>query len=110
MLRILAPKHSSMLHARTRKTLHLGEVCTLLLQPLQYEVDSFEEQSYGCEHLALGRVCEHALLNAIFGTEVCVEIDLGFLQELEVRTDDNSCVPAVSDTWWGDWSCGGAHP
>lgn len=95
VLSILAPEDSSMLHASARDTLHLREVRTLLLQSLEHEVDSLEEQSYRRKHLTLGRVCEHTLLNAIFGTKVCVKVYFGFLEKLEVGADDNSYVPAV---------------
>ena len=108
MFCILAPEDSSMLHPRARNTLHLGKISTLVLQSLQHKVDSLEEQCYRREHLPLGGIREYTFFDAIFRTEVCVEVYFSFLEELEVGADDNSYVPAVSDEWWP--RCGGAHP
>lgn len=84
-----------MLHTRSRDALHFGEVCTLVLQPLEHEVDGVEEQGDRCENLTLAGVGEHALFNAIFG-EVGVKVDFGFVDELEVRLDNNSCEEGTS--------------
>jgi hypothetical protein len=79
---------------------------------LQYKVNRFEEQSDRREHLALGGVRQHALFDAILCAEIGVEVDFGFVEELEVRADDDSYVMlfiAVLGAWWG--SCdGGAYP
>jgi hypothetical protein len=72
-----------MLHPRTRYSLDFGEVGTLILQPLQDEVDSFEEQCGRCEDLALGRIGEDSFLDAIL-CEVGIEVDLSFVNEFEV--------------------------
>lgn len=92
VLSILAPKHSTVLHARTTDTLDLREICTLLFQPLQDKINRFQKQSNRREHLALGGVRQHALFDAIFRAEVGVKVDFGFVEELEVRADDDSYV------------------
>lgn len=78
-----------MLHTRTRDTLDLGEVGTLLLQSLQDKINGFEPQGDGRENLALSRVCEDTLLDAIFG-EIGIEIDFGFVDKFEIGTDDDT--------------------
>jgi hypothetical protein len=83
VFRLFTPEHSAMLHTRTRDALHLGEVRSLLFQPLQDQIDGFEEKGGGREDLALGRVGKNALLDAIFG-EVGIEVDLGLVDEFEV--------------------------
>jgi hypothetical protein len=75
--------------------LDLGEVGTLVLQPLQDEVNSLEPQSNGRKHFALIRVGEDAFLDAILG-EVGVEVDFCFMNKFEVRTDDDSYKPGAS--------------
>lgn len=82
-----------MLHTRARDTLNFREIRALLLQPLQYEVDSLKKQCYRRKHFALAGVCEHTLLDAILGAKVCVKVDLCFLQKLEVGSNNDSCVP-----------------
>lgn len=59
---------------------------------MQHEVDCFEEQSDRREHLTLGGVRQHALLDAILCAKIRVEVDFGFVEELEVRANDNSYV------------------
>jgi hypothetical protein len=78
-----------MLHARTGDTLNFGKICPLLFQTLQDEVDSFEKQCGRSKHLALCRICEDALLNAIL-CEIGVKVNLSFVNEFEVRSDDNA--------------------
>lgn len=68
----------------------------MLLQALQHEINGLEEQCHGREHLALGGVGEHALLDAIFRAKVCVKVYLCFLEELEVGADDDSWIPPRS--------------
>jgi hypothetical protein len=88
-LRIPAPKDSPMLHARARNALDLSKLCALLFQPLKNKINGFEEERDGCEDLALSRVREHTLLNAMV-REVGVEVDFGFVDQFEVRADYNA--------------------
>ena len=68
----------------------------MLLQALQHEINGLEEQCHGREHLALGGVGEHTLLDAILRAKVCVEVYFCFLEELEVGADDDSWIPPRS--------------
>jgi hypothetical protein len=72
-----------MLHARARNPLDTRKLSPLILQPLQHQIDSFEKQGRGRKHLAFSRVGQHALVHAIF-CQVGVEIDFGFVDELQV--------------------------
>jgi len=78
-----------MLHTRTRDTLDLGEVGALLLQSLQDKINGFEPQGDRREDLALGRVGEDTLLNAIF-EEIGIEIDFGLVDEFKIGADDDT--------------------
>ena len=78
-----------MLHARTRNTLHLGEIGTLFLQSLQNKVDGLEPQGDGREDLAFIGVCEDTLLNPIFG-EIGVKVDFGLVDKFKVGTNDDT--------------------
>lgn len=84
-----------MLHARARYALYFGEVRTLIFQSLQNQIDGLEEQSDGCEDFALVGIREDAFLDAILG-EVGIEIDFGFVDELQVGADNNACTPRVT--------------
>ena len=88
-LRTLAPKHSPMLHPGARNALHFGKIGALVLQALQHEINGLKEHGNGRKHLALVGIGEHALLDAILG-EVGVEVDLGFVDELEVGSDNDA--------------------
>jgi hypothetical protein len=55
----------------------------LLLQSLEDKIDSFEEQRSWRKDLALCRVGEDALVDAILG-KVGVEVDFRFVNEFEV--------------------------
>jgi hypothetical protein len=77
------------LHARTRNTLHLGEIGTLLLQSLQNKVDGLEPQGDGREDFAFIGVCEDTLLNPIFG-EIGVKVDFGLVNKFKVGTNDDT--------------------
>lgn len=87
-----------MLHTRAADTLHLIKLRTLLLQPLQHEINGFEEQSHRREHLTLSGVGQHALLNAILCAEIRVEVYFGFLEELEVGADNDSYVMSAIES------------
>jgi len=80
---LLSPEDGAMLHPRTANSLHLSKLCTLLFQPLQNQIDGFEEHGDGREHLALVGVGKDTLLDAMMG-EVGVEVDFGFVDEFEV--------------------------
>lgn len=82
-----------MLHASTGNTLYFRKICALLLQSLQDQVDSLQEQCYGRKHLTLSGVCEHAFLNAILCTEICVKVYLCLLEEFEVGSNNDSYTP-----------------
>jgi hypothetical protein len=77
------------LHARTRNTLHLGEIGTLLLQSLQNKVDGLEPQGDGREDFAFIGVCEDTLLNPIFG-EIGVKVDFGLVDKFKVGANDDT--------------------
>ena len=84
-----------MLHASTRDTLDLGEVGTLLLQSLQDKINGLEPECDWRKDFTLVRVGEHTFLNAIFG-EVGIKVDLCLMDELQVRTDNDSLQSRVT--------------
>jgi len=61
----------------------------LLFQSREEEVDGFEPHGRWSEYLAFRRVCEDAVLDAIV-SKVCIKVDLGFIDEFEIRLDYNS--------------------
>lgn len=61
----------------------------LILQSLEDEVQGLEPHGYWRVHLALLRHYVNAFGNAILGTEVAVEVDLGLGYHLEIRGYDN---------------------
>lgn len=67
----------------------------VLFQPAQHEVDGLEPHGHGREDLALVVVDEHALGQAILLAEVCVEVDLGLGEDVQVRLDHDGCCCAV---------------
>lgn len=86
---IFAPKHCPMLHPRPTNSLDFRKVRSLLFQTRQDEFNGFEEQCCGGEDLALGGVGEDAFFNAIF-EQVGVKVDFGFVDEFEVRANDDA--------------------
>jgi len=61
----------------------------LVLQLLQDEIDGFEEQRNRREDLALFWVGENTLFDAIMW-QVSVEVDFGFVYQLEIGADHDS--------------------
>lgn len=90
LLCLVAPVHTSVLLARATNAADTTEGGLLLLKPLQHKVQSLEPHGYGGENLTLGLVGLHAFLDAIFGSKVAVEIDLGVRDNGEVGLDDDS--------------------
>lgn len=79
----LAPIHTSMLLTSSRYSLNLLERRSLLLQPLQDQIQSFQPHGYGSIHGMVGLVNMDTFLDAIFG-EVGVEVCFGFIENFQV--------------------------
>lgn len=86
---ILRPEDSSVLHAGSREAPDSAEVHALLVEARQDEVHSLQPHCVGREDLALGRVGEHAFVDAILA-QVVVEVDLGLVYQFQVRADGNA--------------------
>jgi len=79
-----------MLHASARDTLDFGKVALVLLKSLQNQVHCVEPHGYRCVDLALSRVGENTLLDAILFLEIIVKGDLGLVVKFEGGINDNS--------------------
>lgn len=91
LLSLPAPVYTSMLLARTANTPNAVHGCVGFLQALENKVQSLEPHGDGRKDFAFGFVHLHALLDAIFGAEVAVEVDLGGGDDGEVGLDYDSC-------------------
>lgn len=58
---------------------------------IEDKIQGFHPHSDGSENLARVLVNVNTLLDAILASEVTIEIDLGFSNDLEVGIDNESC-------------------
>lgn len=63
----------------------------LVPEPAQHQVDGLEPHGHGGKDLALVVVDEDALGQAILLAKVCVEVDLCFGEDVQVRLDHDGC-------------------
>lgn len=86
---IFTPKHSAMLHSRSRKSLDSREVGSNVLQSLKNKLNGLEEHGHGRKDFSLGGIGEDTFVDAIFA-QVGIEVYFGFMDEFEVGLDDDA--------------------
>jgi len=88
-LGLVAPVDAAVLLARAADAADAAQGRVGILEALQDQVEGLEPQGHGGEHLALGVVDQHALLDTVLGAKVLVKVDLGVGDDLEVGLHDN---------------------
>lgn len=92
LLGLPAPVYTAMLLARTADAADAVERGVGFLEALEDEVEGLKPHGDGRKDLAFGFVYLDTLLDAIFGAEVAVEVDLGGGDNGEIRLDYDCCV------------------
>lgn len=87
-----APVYAAMLLARTTDTADAVERGLGLLKALEDEVEGFKPHGNGRKNLTIDFVYLDTLLDAIFGAEVAVKVDLSGGNNGEVGLDYDCCV------------------
>ena len=86
------PEDAAVLLAGAADALDITDRAPVVPQPTQHQLERVEPHRHRGVHLALGIVGLDALLDAISGPEIGIEIDLGFRHYLEVRSDHDSYI------------------
>lgn len=91
LLGVVVPVHAPVLLAGTANALDAMQRGAAVPEPTEHQVDGLEPHGHGGEDLALVVVDEDALGQAILLAEVCVEVDLCFGKDVQIRLDHNGC-------------------
>ncbi len=79
-----------MLHSRPGDADHTREVKSTSLKPFKDQIHSFEPHGRGSVDFALVRIRQDAFLDTIFLGIFLVKVDFCFVDEFQVRADNNA--------------------